>query len=735
MSINAGSVYSELILDSSKYEKALNNAEKQSGIFSGNLAKIGVAVAAAFSVNAIIGFGDKLIQASASLQAMDSQFDQVFKDEENEKAIEGITKQVDDLGIHADRLTSSWNKFGGQVKGAGMDSEQALEAVDKATRLAADAAAFYDTSLENSSASLASFMKGNFEAGDAIGVFTNAKQMDIRANEMYDKSWADLTEAERQWLLLDTVSKTYELNGAMGQATREAGAYENTMGNLKATFERLWAIIGEPILDKFLIVVGNVTDKAEILSEKIKNGESVFNKFGEAVGFVKDNMDIILPILGGVTAAITAQLIINTVRAGYDAFKASTIATAIAQGNLNLVMAAHPFGLAVIAIGLLVTAGILLYKNWDTVKAKAIELADKIKETWENIKIKTVEAWNNIKTKITETVTGLVADALTWGKNMVEGLWDGIVEKAEWLKGKISGFIEGIKNVFTGKDGFDMHSPSRLMAEYGKYIDEGLAEGIENNKDKPISKMEAMSEAISGALQKISGYITSTVSIIEKEFDLWALKNDVVAESSEYLEQQLEMQRQKHELLNEQILATTNALDNATSVYGVGSIEALNYKNSLLDLQIQQENLANSVELSNDAIRAQNKLTAQDKDDRAHSLNDLLKNGWITPESIAASGTNILDLIGNNAQGTDYWRGGLTWIGEQGPELVELPRASKVYSNDKSKEIMVNASSQPRKTEVNLYIGTLIADDYGLKQLERRLSGIRVGEQIRVGGD
>lgn len=44
--------------------------------------------------------------------------------------------------------------------------------------------------------------------------------------------------------------------------------------------------------------------------------------------------------------------------------------------------------------------------------------------------------------------------------------------------------------------------------------------------------------------------------------------------------------------------------------------------------------------------------------------------------------------IGKNAQGTDYWRGGLTWVGEKGPELIELPRGSKVFSNEKSMEMM-----------------------------------------------
>lgn len=50
--------------------------------------------------------------------------------------------------------------------------------------------------------------------------------------------------------------------------------------------------------------------------------------------------------------------------------------------------------------------------------------------------------------------------------------------------------------------------------------------------------------------------------------------------------------------------------------------------------------------------------------------------------------------IGKNAQGTDYWRGGLTWVGEKGPELIELPRGSKVFSNEKSMDMMNNKNAQ-----------------------------------------
>ena len=37
-----------------------------------------------------------------------------------------------------------------------------------------------------------------------------------------------------------------------------------------------------------------------------------------------------------------------------------------------------------------------------------------------------------------------------------------------------------------------------------------------------------------------------------------------------------------------------------------------------------------------------------------------------------------------NAAGTDYWRGGLTWVGENGPELVNLPRGSSIMSASES---------------------------------------------------
>lgn len=54
--------------------------------------------------------------------------------------------------------------------------------------------------------------------------------------------------------------------------------------------------------------------------------------------------------------------------------------------------------------------------------------------------------------------------------------------------------------------------------------------------------------------------------------------------------------------------------------------------------------------------------------------------------------------ITGNAKGTDNWRGGLTWVGEEGPEIVNLPKGSQVIPNHKTEQYM--ASHAPSGSSV-----------------------------------
>ncbi|OCJ67612.1 hypothetical protein A6U97_02490 [Agrobacterium tumefaciens] len=43
--------------------------------------------------------------------------------------------------------------------------------------------------------------------------------------------------------------------------------------------------------------------------------------------------------------------------------------------------------------------------------------------------------------------------------------------------------------------------------------------------------------------------------------------------------------------------------------------------------------------------------------------------------------TGLFGGIGKNADGTEFWRGGPTWVGERGPEIINAPRGSSIVPN------------------------------------------------------
>lgn len=448
---------SDLEKDVNKLEDKLEKSTDKMSNMGDTAKSIGKALAGAFAVKQVVDFGKDVVETTARLDAMKAQFDQVFTGDQNAQAFEQLGTASEELGIHVDRLTDSYNKFGSQTKGAGMDAVKSLEATDKATRLAADSAAFFDKSMEESTAALASFMKGNFEAGDSIGVFTNAKQMDIKANETYGKSWADLTEAERQWLLLDTVEKTYEMNGAMGQAARESESYQNVMGNLTAVWDNFKATIGAPILQSVVIpamlglvdVITAITTGVQGLITWFKEHETAATVVAIAIG------------------ALTAALVLYNIQQNAVAIGAKLMAagTAIATGattafGVAVAFLTSPITIAIAAIGAIIAIGVLLYKNWDKVKEMAGKLGDYLSAKWDAVKQWTSDKWNAIKEGISGAIDGAknyVSDKASAIANSVSDKWNAIKQGTSdaWnsVKNKTSEVWGNIKNGITEKLG------------------------------------------------------------------------------------------------------------------------------------------------------------------------------------------------------------------------------------------------------------------------------------------
>lgn len=93
-------------------------------------------------------------------------------------------------------------------------------------------------------------------------------------------------------------------------------------------------------------------------------------------------------------------------------------------------------------------------------------------QKWAGFKENWDKAWNSL----VDTIKNLPAKFLNYGKNIVQGLIDGINKGIENAKKTVGGLAKAILDKFTTDTG--IHSPSKVFEQFGIYIDQGLANGI-----------------------------------------------------------------------------------------------------------------------------------------------------------------------------------------------------------------------------------------------------------------
>lgn len=263
-------------------KKTSKEADSSGGKMSSAFKKVGAAVVAYLSVDAIKNFGLSCIQAAADASAMESQFTQVFGDLEG-KATKSLSGIADEAGISQNRMKGSFTKIAAFAKTTGMDTENALALSERAMIAVADSAAFYDRSLEDTTESLQSFLKGNFENDAALGLSCTETTRNAAANKLYGKSFKDLSESQKQLTLLQMVEDANKASGAIGQAARESNTWTNQTGNLQQAWTDLKAVLGDPILSSVTSAVGWLAEKVSGLTTKFKEGTNpvqfVIDKF------------------------------------------------------------------------------------------------------------------------------------------------------------------------------------------------------------------------------------------------------------------------------------------------------------------------------------------------------------------------------------------------------------------------------------------------------------------------
>ena len=139
-------------------------------------------------------------------------------------------------------------------------------------------------------------------------------------------------------------------------------------------------------------------------------------------------------------------------------------------------------------------------KGWlDNTIAKAKQFATdfpkKAKEAGEEFR-------DTLKTKLEE----LPGKMLSIGKNIVEGIWNGINNAKQWLINKVSSFASGFTDGL--KDALGIHSPSKVMEdEVGKFLPPGIAGGFAKAMPSAMSYIQKVLD------KNISGLGTENIEV------------------------------------------------------------------------------------------------------------------------------------------------------------------------------------------------------------------------------
>lgn len=149
-------------------------------------------------------------------------------------------------------------------------------------------------------------------------------------------------------------------------------------------------------------------------------------------------------------------------------------------------------------------------KNWlsgfiENIKNGISNWLNNLKQSFvsafENIKSKVSEIGNKIKDfcgSVVTTLQELPTKAVELGKNLIQGLWNGINDKVDWVVQKIKGM--GAKVTDAIKDIFGIASPSKVFAEIGDYLAQGLGLGFEDGMDDVTADMTADMNGLTGSM-------------------------------------------------------------------------------------------------------------------------------------------------------------------------------------------------------------------------------------------
>jgi len=394
---------------------------------------------------------------------------------ESQEVVEGMTK-LQSYGIEGDRILKTTNRtylemIGDMASGMGKSFDQAIEAV-------ADARTGELERLKEFG--ITKNMIDDFGKSQGIEIFNNKGQ--IKDMELFNKTLFEMINS-RFGGAMEKQAKTFK-----GGLSTISGAFKSGLATLAGVNEFGDIVENSPfqiLKDKVIIPFSELLVKLQEDGTFTKWAENLAIIFQELISwgekiikFIVDWKELLIPLV----SALAALFIINKV--------------VVLIGALQTALAALSFNPVMLGIGAVIAIGVLLYRNWDLIKAKFLEFKDYLYSKIQDIKNFFIE----LKNKVVLAFFSMIDCIKSFG----EKLKNFFIK----IKDKLKAF--GLALWELGKKIFMLFSPFGWIIRIGKLIME--------NWDLIKAKF---SELGSYLYSKILDIVNFFVSLKDKTIDIF----------------------------------------------------------------------------------------------------------------------------------------------------------------------------------------------------------------------
>lgn len=522
--------------------------EKLGGILKGAAVAMGAVAVAAGA--AAVKLGKEVVQQFGELEQNLGGSEAVFG--EYAKYIQKTGEEAyKNLGVSQSDYLATANKMGALFQGSGIEQQKSLELTEKAMQRAADMASVMGIDMSSAMEAVTGAAKGNYTMMDNLGVkMDDTSVKAYAAANGFDGIWTEASNAEKAQYAMQMFFESTEqyagnfarestqtVTGSIGLLKAALGSFTAGLGNANADMQNLTS----NVVDAFQAVVANVVPIIENLVKALPDALSgilpaittllptllttftqLFKQVLEAiikllptlipvvvdmlmiiVGTITDNLPL---IISGAMMLITA-LVEGLVKALPELIPAVIDAVLLIVDtlidNIDMLIDASIAIIIALADGLIEAMPRLVDKIPEIIIKLVQAIANnlpKIIEAGIGIIIALagalIKALPDLIKRIPEIITAIVKAFASYynkivgiGKNIVEGIWEGIVSMATWIKDKVTGFFGGV--VDGVKDFLGIKSPSKVFANIGENMAAGLGIGFSEEMGNVAKKINA----------------------------------------------------------------------------------------------------------------------------------------------------------------------------------------------------------------------------------------------------